>query len=156
MKSIKTLIDASKKKRTGDGGFSLIEVLIGIFLVAVAVAGMAQLYLMSMMNNARSSEIANSLFLAQQQIDYLRTLTNSELTDFPNSSRGEQNDELIDTNSDGTIEFRRLTVLTIQSNEYDVKVMVFPASQAQTLQSDLLADPDNHKVRARMETIITR
>ena len=156
MKSSKTLINKSKKKRTGAGGFSLIEVLIGIFLVAVAVAGMAQLYLMSMMNNARSSEIANSLFLAQQQIDYLRTLTNSELTDFPNSSRGEQNDELIDTNSDGTIEFRRLTVLTIQSNEYDVKVMVFPASQAQTLQSVLLADPDNHKVRARMETIITR
>ena len=60
-------------------GFSLIEVLIGVFLVAVAVLGLAQLILVGMMNNSRGGDIANAVFLAQQEIDLLRTLTRDEL-----------------------------------------------------------------------------
>jgi len=143
----------SRMKRAG---FSLIEVLIGIFLVAVAVIGLAQLFLMGVLNNVRSGEITNGVFLAQQQIDYLRTLTLAELQSFPDTSRGESNDEQIDTNVDGTVDFRRVTELTFQDPEFDVRVMVFPALQADTARSALLDDPEGHKVRARMNTVIGR
>lgn len=137
-------------------GFSLIEVLVGVFLVAVAVLGLVQLFLMGIMNTSRSNEIANSVFLAQQEIDYLRTLTVNELTNFPDASRGESADETIDVNADGTPDFRRITVLTANNPTFQVQVLVFPPSQLNASQTDLVADPDGHRVRARMETMISR
>jgi type II secretory pathway pseudopilin PulG len=144
------------KKLTCEEGFSLIEVLIGVFLVAVAVLGLVQLYLMGIMNNARSSEIANSVFLAQQEIDYLRSLTLNELIGFPEVARGESDDELIDVNVDGTPDFRRLTVLTNRDPAFDVRVLVFPPNQISTGRDELIADPEGHRVRARLETVISR
>jgi len=113
-------------------GFSLIEVLIGVFLIAVAVLGLVQLYLMGIMNTARSNEIANAVFLAQQEVDYLRTLTSTELSAFPNVTRGESSDEMIDVNVDGTPDYRRIVVLTNLSPTYDLEVLVFPATEALT------------------------
>ena len=106
------MIQRLRKKISRQQGFSLIEVLIGVFLVAVAVLGLVQLFLMSIMNNVRASEIANAVFLAQQEIDYLRSLTLPELAAFPNSIRGEVDDQNIDVNTDGTPDFRRITVVT--------------------------------------------
>ena len=132
-------------------GFSLIEILIGVFLIAVAVLGLAQLYMMGIMNNARASEIANAVFLAQQEIDFLRALTNTELSALPATT-----DESIDVNVDGTADFRRITVVTFTDPVYAVKVLVFSSAETLTAQSDLIADPERHRVRARMETQISR
>jgi prepilin-type N-terminal cleavage/methylation domain-containing protein len=145
-----------RTKGSREKGFSLIEVLIGVFLVAVAVLGLVQLYLMGIMNNVRAGDIANSVFLAQQEIDYLRTLTRDELSTFPDVGRGESNDEVIDVNLDGTADYRRLTVVTYRDPEFAIQVMVFPPAMALTNRDVLLADPDRNKVRARMETVISR
>jgi len=144
------------KTAAGLWGFSLIEVLIGVFLVAVAVLGLAQLFLMGIMNTTRSNEIANSVFLAQQEIDYLRTLTATELTSFPDASRSESDDESIDVNVDGTPDFRRITVVTNSNPTFAVQVLVFPPSQFTASRTDLITDPASHRVRARMETVISR
>jgi prepilin-type N-terminal cleavage/methylation domain-containing protein len=136
------------RRRTG---FSLIEVLIGIFLVAVAVLGLAQLIVVGMMNNSRGSDIANAVFLAQQEIDYLRTLTSDELLLVPDTTS-----ELLDLNADGTTDFRRITVVTPQDPAFAVKVLVFSSAQALVDESDLIDDPEGHRVRARMETVIGR
>ena len=132
-------------------GFSLIEVLIGVFLVAVAVIGLAQLLLVGMMNNSRANDIANAVFLAQQEIDYLRTLTREEL-----SLVGSTTNELLDLNADGSTDFRRITVVTFQDPAFAVKVLVFSKAQALANQSALIADPEGNRVRARLETVISR
>jgi len=132
-------------------GFSLIEVLIGVFLVAVAVIGLAQLILLGMMNNSRASDIANAVFLAQQEIDYLRTLTSAELLVVPPTTN-----ELLDLNADGSTDFRRITVVTFQDPAFAVKVLVFSTAQAHADVNDLINYPERNRVRARMETVISR
>jgi type II secretory pathway pseudopilin PulG len=82
------------KKREG---FSLIETTIGIALVGVALLGLAQLFTYSVMNNARSDRMTNSTFLAQQQIDFLRNLTATDLNNLALAPVDEQ----VDVNSDG-------------------------------------------------------
>ncbi|MCK7499626.1 MAG: prepilin-type N-terminal cleavage/methylation domain-containing protein [Comamonadaceae bacterium] len=67
------------KKRNDDRGFTLIEVLVSLFLVGVAVIGLAQLFLVAVANNLKADRIANATFLAQQQIDWLRGFTLDEL-----------------------------------------------------------------------------
>lgn len=137
-------------------GFSLIEVLIGVFLVAVAVLGIVQLYMMTIMNNARAGDIANATFLAQQEIDYLRSLTSEELSTFPDAGRGESGDDLIDTNVDGTTDYRRLTDVTLQASEFQVRVLVFPPAEALTSRATLISDPERYRVRATLNTVISR
>jgi Tfp pilus assembly protein PilV len=136
------------RRRTG---FSLIEVLIGVFLVAVAVIGLAQLLLVGMMNNSRANDIANAVFLAQQEIDYLRTLTRAELLAVPSTTS-----ELLDLNADGSTDFRRITVVTFQDPAFAVKVLVFSKAQALANQNTLIAAPEGNRVRARLETVISR
>ena len=150
------MMQRMRKRRTRQQGFSLIEVLIGVFLVAVAVLGLVELYMMSIMNNVRANEIANAVFLAQQEIDYLRSLTLTELSSFPSAARGESDDQTIDVNVDGTPDFRRITVITNQNPAFDIKVLVFPPSRLQANRDELVSNPDGNKVRARMETMITR
>jgi prepilin-type N-terminal cleavage/methylation domain-containing protein len=132
-------------------GFSLIEVLIGVFLLAVAVLGLAQLIIAGMMNNSRGGDIANAVFLAQQEIDYLRTLTSDELSLVPPATS-----ELLDLNADGSTDFRRITVVTFQDPAFAVKVLVFSSAQALANQTALIANPEGNRVRARMETVISR
>ena len=60
-------------------GFSLIEVLVGLFLVAVAVLGLAHLFLLAVANNHRADRITTATNLAQQHIEWLRSLTADEL-----------------------------------------------------------------------------
>jgi prepilin-type N-terminal cleavage/methylation domain-containing protein len=150
------MIQRMRKERSQRPGFSLIEVLIGVFLVAVAVLGLVQLFMLGVMNNVRANEIANAVFLSQQQVDYLRSLTLSELAAFPNATRGESDDETIDVNVDGTPDFRRITIITNQDPQFDIKVLVFPPSQFATGRDELVSHPDDHRVRARMETVIGR
>lgn len=142
------------------GGFTLIEVIISLALVTVVFVSLAQLFTLSVMQNLRSNEMSNAIFLAQQQIDYLRTLTIDELGVFPTVNIGESDDELIDINQDGTLDFRRLTVVTpsqvANTAGFDVLVMVFPISARNVARNQLLASPEKYRVRAYVHTIITR
>ena len=64
------------KKRKG---FSLIEVLVAMALTTVALMGLIQLFLLGIAQNNRSDKMTNATFLAQQQIEQLRTFTADEL-----------------------------------------------------------------------------
>ncbi len=137
-------------------GFTLIEALIGIFVLGVAMLGLAQAFLAAVANNRRAGDISHASLLAQQRIDYLRTLTSAELLAFPDAGRGESDDEILDVNSDGAAEFRRLTRIQAAGTIYSVKVLVFPALRAGDQASVLLADPWAHGVRAVLNTVISR
>jgi len=154
------MIRANKKKSGRPEGFTLIEVIISLALVTVVFVSLAQLFTLSVMQNLRSNEMSNAIFLAQQQIDYLRTLTIDELGVFPSTNIGESNDELIDINQDGTFDFRRLTVVTpsqvANTAGFDVLVMVFPIFARNIARDQLIANPDRYRVRAYIHTIITR
>lgn len=141
------------------GGFTLIEVIISLALVTVVFVSLAQLFTLSIMQNLRSNEISNAIFLTQQQIDYLRTLTSDELTAFPNSGIGESEDENIDINADGTIDFRRITRVQPSASVmagFDVMILVFPPAYQDTAANLLIDNPEKYKVRAYIHTIISR
>lgn len=133
-------------------GFSMIEVVVGIALVGVALLGLAQLFCLSVMNNARSDAMTNSIFLAQQQIDFLRNLSATELHNLSLSSI----DELMDINSDGIVDFRRITQIQTSGFYWNVRVMVFSGLQAQVAMDNLIASPSEYQVRADVSTIISR
>lgn len=140
-----------KKVERKQKGFSLVEVLVGIALISIALVGLAELFTLSVVNNLRSNEITNATFLAQQEIDYLRTMIGSELTALPAIG-----DEQIDLNGDGTIDFRRITQVQYATSNYNVRVLVFPPSQLTTPQGQLVATPEQYQVKARISTTIYR
>jgi len=137
------------KKREG---FSLIEVLIGITLVAIALLGLAQLFTYSVMNNSRSDRMTNAVFLAQEQIDALRNLTATELS----SIAGTAMDEQIDVNNDSTIDFRRITEIQTSGVSWDIRVLVFSPEQMGVARNALLQNPTQYRVKADISTIISR
>jgi prepilin-type N-terminal cleavage/methylation domain-containing protein len=155
-----------KQKREG---FSLIEVVIGIALVAIAVLGLAQMFTLGIMNNLRSERIANASFLAQQQIDVMRNLTSDELTTLSAADgvdlNGDGNldilkDESLDINSDGKSDYRRITEVQAVSSganvQFEVRVLVFSAEQMAVSKDQLILNPMNYHVQARVNTVISR
>ena len=139
------------KKRKNEG-FSLIEVLVSIAIVAVALLGLAQLFTYSVMTNSRAERMSNAIFLAQQQIDYHRNLTSDEL----NALTAGPNDEQIDVNLDGSIDYRRLTAIQMSGVFWEIRVLVFSAEQLNTAVNDLIGDPQQYDVKANVSTIISR
>ena len=133
-------------------GFTLFEVVIGIGLVGIALLGLAQLFTYSVMNNSRSDMIANATYLAQQQVETLRNLTADEL----NTLTAGAIDEEIDVNSDSTFDFRRITQVQISGSSWSVRVLVFPPTEFDIDLNTILQDPIQHKVRADINTIISR
>ena len=142
--------------KTRRAGFSLIEVMIGLTILGIAMLGLAQLVILSLSNNKRGGEISAATFLAQQQVNYLRSLTLAELNAFPSSLRGESTDETININNDQEADFRRITQIQTVGYTYAVKVLVFPASQIGAAKETLLLNPDANRVRAVMTTVIGR
>jgi prepilin-type N-terminal cleavage/methylation domain-containing protein len=145
-------LDNNSRNDTKSKGFSMIEVVVGIALVGVALLGLAQLFSLSVMNNARSDAMTNATFLAQQQIDFLRNLTADELYNLSLSPI----DELMDINSDGIVDFRRITQLAVSGFYWNVKVLVFPGLQAQVELDNLIASPAEYQIRADLNTVISR
>ncbi len=146
-----------RKKKTDDqkhggAGFSLIEVLLGIALIGVAMIGLAQLFLLGLANNARSDQISNATFLAQQQVDQLRSLTADELTGIGASPL----DEMVDVNNDGQMDYRRITRLTEETMKWRAEIWVFSAGQSSTPLATLINDPMTYRVRAELNTVISR
>ena len=145
-------LDNNSRNDAKSKGFSMIEVVVGIALVGVALLGLAQLFCLSVMNNARSDAMTNSIFLAQQQIDFLRNLSADELQNLSLSPI----DELMDINSDGSVDYRRITQLGASGFYWNVRVMVFSGLQAQVAMDNLIASPSEYRIRADMSTIISR
>jgi len=139
-------------KNHGRKGFSLIEVILGIALLAFAMLGLAQMFLLGLQNNARADQMTNATFLAQQSVDELRTLTAEELTALGASPV----DELVDVNNDGNVEFRRIFRLSPQGMNWLAEVWVFPSSQRDTDIAELIDDPVEHRCRAEVSTVIVR
>jgi len=139
-------------KKSGRKGFSLIEVILGIALLAIALLGLAQLFLMGLYNNARADQISNAAFLGQQQMDTFRTLTAEELTALGSSPL----DEMIDVNNDGNYEFRRLSRLSPQDLNWLAEVWIFPAGQQDVDAAELIQHPENHRCRAEISSVIVR
>ncbi len=142
----------SGKNQTEKAGFSLVEVVIGIALVGIALLGLAQVFTYSVMNNARSDRMTNSTYLAQEQIDGLRNLTFTEL----NTLTAGTIDEQIDVNNDGTYDFRRLTQVQQNGDNWSVRVLVFASDQFGVASSELVKYPTKYKVKTDVNTIISR
>jgi prepilin-type N-terminal cleavage/methylation domain-containing protein len=144
------------KTKKKSPGFSLIEVLVGLFLVAVAVLGLAQLFLAAVANNLKADRVANATFLAQQQIDWLRGFTFDELNAYAGTTI-ESRDEVLDLNLDGTNDYRRITDFRIAADTYQVRIYVYSAEKFGIVSpAALIADTDMHRPRALITTIITR
>ncbi len=133
-------------------GFSLIEVLIGIAIVAIALLGLAQLFTYGVLSNSRAERMSNATFLAQQQIDTYRNLTADEL----NALASNPLDEQIDVNSDGTIDFRRITDIESNGASWEMRVLVFSAEQLNTDAALLTQNPNEYGVKADISTLISR
>jgi len=152
-----------KKKRQG---FTLIEALVGIALVAIAVLGLAQMFTLSVMNNLRSERITTATYLAQQRLDALRNLTTTELNTFASTGSVDLNgdgtadmlnDELLDINLDAHNDYRRLTqVAVIGTTTWSAQVMIFTVEQFGVARGTLLAGPGTHRVKANLSTVISR
>jgi prepilin-type N-terminal cleavage/methylation domain-containing protein len=145
------------KKRHDARGFTLIEVLVSIFLVGVAVIGLAQLFLVAVANNLKADRIANATFLAQQQIDWLRGFTLDEL-DVYTSTDLDARDEFLDLNGDLTNDFRRITGMNRATDHlFEVIIHVYSLDKVGGLTAaEVLADPVHYRPQALISTLIVR
>lgn len=153
------LIQKISRVRLINKGFTLFEVIIAIAIVAIAILGLAQLFTYSVLNNSRSDRITKATFLAQQQIDALRNLTGSELSNLTADPIDEQidiNDEQIDINKDGTYDFRRITQVQAAGLYWDIRILVFSAEQIGVAKDTLIQDPSQYRIKADIRTIISR
>ena len=137
------------KKRKG---FSLIEVLVAMALTTVALMGLIQLFLLGIAQNNRSDKMTNATFLAQQQIEQLRTFTADEL----NALTSLPIDDLINLNQDTAIDFRRITQVQISGFSWEIRILVFAGAHTSVTTEDLIADPDTYRVYTNVSTIISR
>lgn len=133
-------------------GFSLIEALLGMFLMGVALMGLAQLFVYSVLNNSRGDEMTTATFLARQQIEQMRNLMADELSALSSYPL----DEDMNLDGDSTIDFRRITVIEIQGAMWEIRVLVFPGAQAGVTTEELTTNPTDYKVRADISTTIAR
>lgn len=133
-------------------GFSFIEVLVGMALVAIAMLGLAQLFTLAILNNNRADQMTNAVFLAQEKIEQLRNLTNVELSSLSPSDL----DELLDINGDTTNDYRRLTEVQPVNLSWQIRILVFGPDQENETRATLLSDPVKYRVKADIQTMITR
>lgn len=156
---------AGKKNQRG---FTLMEVVVGIALFAIAILGLAQMFMLAVMNNMRSDRITNATFLAQQQIEVMRNLTQDELVQFAGSNGIDLNgdgtddllkDEFLNPNNDNVVDYRRITDIQaggVASGSWEVRVLIVAAEEFDTAQAELLQNPQEHRLRAQVSTVINR
>ena len=138
-------------------GFTLIEVLVAVFLVGVAIMGLAPIFTLTVLNNSRSERMANATFLAQQRIDFLRNMTTLELnTATLSDGIPIPLDEQLDINNDGTIDYRRITQIQSAGFYWDIRILVFTGQYSTESSAQLIADPHQYRVIADMSTVISR
>jgi len=148
----KRSLKKTEPRGTEEKGFSLIEVLIGIVLIGVGLLSLAQMFYYGVMNNTNSDRLTHATFMAQQQIDFLRGLSAQELSNLA----ANRIDENIDVNGDGVIDVRRITQIVPVGFSYKVTVLVFSRERKNDNIDNLAADPVRYRVRAAINTIISR
>ena len=149
--------ETKKKSRHKREGFTLIEVLVSVFLIGVAVMGLAQIFTLTVLNNSRSDRMASGTFLAQQRIDFLRNMTTLELnTATLSDGTAIPLDEQLDVNNDGTLDYRRITQIQSAGFYWDVRVAVFLSQYSTESAAQLLANPQQYRILADMNTVISR
>lgn len=142
----------TKERDKKSEGFSLIETLVGVALVAIAMLGLAQLMVLSIANNAQADRMSTATFLARQQIEQFRLLTLDEL----NALVGAPISEQLDINQDGVDDYRRITILQTSGISFQAQVLVFAAEQMYESVATLTGDPLTYRVRANITSIISR
>lgn len=152
MNRIQNILRHFKAQLHSRKGFSIVEALVGMVLVTIALMGLAQLFILSILQNSRADRMTNATFLARQQIEQIRTYEAAELT---NLTSGIQ-DDLINTNQDGVYDFRRLTQVQVVGDYWQVRVLVFSGEHTGISTEDLMADPVEYRVKADINTIIGR
>lgn len=139
-------------RRLRKKGFTLIEAMMGIAFMGIVLLGLAQLFCLSVMNNQRSGNVTSASFLAQQEIDLMRNCTADELR----AAASNPIDDQVDVNSDGTIDFRRITQVKSKGFNWSVEILVFSPAQLSADVNELIANPGPNKVRSQIATIISR
>ena len=69
------------KKSQGKGGFSLLEVMIALVILAVGLLGLAALQITAIRGNAFSSEMTMAALFAQQKLEELRNMNFDDIVD---------------------------------------------------------------------------
>ena len=146
-KTQKTKISGSEPR-----GFSLIESLIGTFLISVALLGLAQLLTFGILKNTQASRVANAVFLARQSVENIRNLRSEAIAAMADSII----DQSLDLNNDGTTDFRRVIKVQTETQDWSIRVLVFPGSQENVEASDLYASPQQYRLIADIGTRISR
>jgi Tfp pilus assembly protein PilV len=126
--------------------------MMGIAFMGIVLLGLAQLFCLSVMNNQRSGNVTSASFLAQQEIDLMRNCTADELR----AAASNPIDDQVDVNSDGTIDFRRITQVKSKGFNWSVEILVFSPAQLSADVNELIANPGPNKVRSQIATIISR
>jgi Tfp pilus assembly protein PilV len=139
-------------RRLRKKGFTLIEAMMGIAFMGIVLLGLAQLFCLSVMNNQRSGNVTSASFLAQQEIDLMRNCTADELR----TAASNPIDDQVDINSDGTIDFRRITQVKSKGFNWSVEILVFSPAQLSADVNELIANPGPNKVKSQIATIISR
>jgi type II secretory pathway pseudopilin PulG len=154
MRKANPMIKIARKTgiKKAEEGFSLIEALVGVALVAIAMLGLAQLFVLSIAQNSRAARITNATFLVQQRVEELRAFTADEL----NLLIGTPIDEILDLNQDTTDDFRRITRIQMAGDSYEIRVLVFGMEQQDVDVNDLLDDPVRYRVRSDVTTLLGR
>jgi prepilin-type N-terminal cleavage/methylation domain-containing protein len=88
------------KIMNNDDGFSLIEIIIGMGIFAVAILSIIQIFYFSMSLNRRSKQLVESASIAKQAMDSMRLLTMAEIDDLDTDGTQE-----IDLNEDDQTDY---------------------------------------------------
>jgi len=138
------------KDRNKTKGFTLVEVVLAIAIVGIALLGLAQLFTYSVLINSRSERMTNATFLAQQRIEFLRNVSTTDLSTIVSPT-----DEILDLNSDGIMDFRRVTQIQPTGYSWHVRILVFSTEQIGVPVASLIDDPHKYRVRADISTIVS-
>jgi prepilin-type N-terminal cleavage/methylation domain-containing protein len=105
-------------KKKGEAGFTLIEVLVAMIILAIGILGLAPMLVISMQGNQFSREVSEAAYLAQDRIEQLRNQATITPIPFYESSynlNGEYNRSVVvaDRSVDNTVPpgVYRLTVI---------------------------------------------
>lgn len=87
--------DVKKMQSRGSRGFTLLEVLIAVVILAVGLLAIAQMQIISIRFNAQGRDMTEATTLAMDTLEYLKSLpfNNADLAD----SDGANNGDLTDT-----------------------------------------------------------
>jgi len=105
----------------GDGGISLVEVLISMCIVALVGVSIIATVMQSLTLNEKTDQIYISSVIAQRRLDVLRKFTFSDL-----ATAAPEDEHAIDFDDNGIDDFVRTTTIEedYDSNEYLLKVKV--------------------------------